>query len=142
EQIVAAETAKQTQILQQQAESQRAIIKAQADAENAIVTQKAESEKIILAAKAEAERNVAISEAQKQAEINRAVGIEAVGRAEAEAQRLKLTAFSVPGSDLYTRVEVAKSFATAIDKVRFYPANANFNTIAQDFDTGLSLLVN
>jgi hypothetical protein len=140
--VVAAETAKKTQILQQEAESERTIIKTKADAINTIAQQKAESEKVELAAKAEAARQIAISEGNKQAEINRAIGIEAIGRAEAEAQKLKLAAFNTAGSELYTRVEVAKSYAIAMDKVRFYPANANFTTIAKDFDGGLSILAN
>lgn len=141
EEIVAAETDKKRSILQQEATSQKAIIAADANAKNVIVTQTAESEKVVIAAKAEASRNVAISEAQKQAEINRAVGIEAVGRAEASANQLKLTSYSVAGSDVFMRIEVAKSYAAANAMVKFYPSNATFNTIAKDFDQGLNLLV-
>lgn len=141
EEVVKAETAKQRGILEQEATSQKAIIEAAANAKNTIVTQTAESEKIVIAAKAEASRNIAISEAQKQAELNRAVGINAVGEATANATKLLLSSYSVPGSDLYTRIEVAKSFAGGLQSVRFYPSNATFNTVAGDFDKGLSLLV-
>lgn len=141
ETVVAAETAKKKAILEQEASSERAIIEAKADATNTVVKQKAQSEQIVLQAEADAKKQIAISESSKQAEINRAIGIEAVGKANAEAQKLLLSSYAVPGSDLYTKVKVAEQFATAMNTVRFYPANATFNTIAENFDKGLSLLV-
>lgn len=142
EEIVKAETAKKRAILEQQASSEKAIIEADANAKNAIVTQEAESRKVILAAEAEAKRNVAISEAQKQAEINRAIGIEAVGKATAEANRLLLSSYAVAGSDLYTRIQVAESLAASFSSVKGYlPQNVTYNTVAENFDKGVSLLV-
>ncbi len=142
EELVKAETAKQRGILEQQAVSQKAIIAAEANAKNAITTQTAESEKVVLAAKAEAARNVAISEAQKQAEINRAVGIAEVGRATAESNKLLLSSYAVPGSDLYTRIQVAQSLAQSFGNVKGYlPQNVTYNTVAESFDKGVSLLV-
>ena len=141
EAVVAAQTAKQTQILAQEAESEKAIIEAKANATNTVVKQKAQSEQIVLQAEADAKKQVALSESAKQADLNRAIAIEAVGKAEAEKNRLLLASYAVPGSDLYTKVKVAEQFATAMNTVRFYPANATFNTIAENFDKGLSLLV-
>ena len=141
EQVVQADAAKQVAILQQEATAQQSIIQTSANAKNAVTQQEAESKKIVLAAQAEAGRQVAISEANKTAELNRAIAIEAVGKAQAAANQLLLTSYSVPGADLYTRIQVAQSFAQAINNVRFYPPNATFNTVASDFDKGLSLLV-
>jgi regulator of protease activity HflC (stomatin/prohibitin superfamily) len=141
EQVVQADAAKQVAILQQEATAQQSIIQTSANAKNAVTQQEAESKKIVLAAQAEAGRQVAISEASKTAELNRAIAIEAVGKAQAAANQLLLTSYSVPGADLYTRIQVAQSFAQAINNVRFYPPNATFNTVASDFDKGLSLLV-
>lgn len=141
EQIVAAEAAKQVAILQQEADAQKTIIQTNADAQNTVTRQKAEAEKVVLAAKAEADRQIAISEAAKQAEINRSVGIKAVGEASAEANKLLLASYAVPGSDLYTRIQVAKSFSEGLANVRFYPASATFNTVSRDFAGGLNLLV-
>lgn len=142
EEVVKAETAKQRSILEQEATSGKAIIEAAANAKNVIVTQNAESEKIIIAAKAEAARNVAISEAQKQAELNRAVAIEAVGKSTAEANRLLLSSYSVPGSDLYTRIQVASSLSASFANVKGYlPQGVTYNTVAETFDKGVSLLV-
>ncbi|HXQ82086.1 MAG TPA: hypothetical protein VN775_12275 [Opitutaceae bacterium] len=141
EQVVQADAAKQVAILEQEAKAQQSIIQTSANAKNAVTQQEAESKKIVLAAQAEADRQVAISEASKKAELNRAIAIEAVGKAQAQANQLLLTSYSVQGADLYTRIQVAQSFAQAINNVRYYPPNATFNTIAADFDKGLSLLV-
>lgn len=139
--VVEAETKAKKTIIDQQAESDKATIQAKADALNAITRQEAESQKIVLQAKADAEKAIALADADKQKELFRAVGIEAVGRAEAEANKLKLASYSAPGSDNYVKVEVAKQFASGLANVRFFPSNATYNTIAKDFDSGLSLLV-
>lgn len=141
ERIVKAEADKQVNILSQEGTSQMAIIQVKAEAQNNVTRQEAESKKVVLAAEAEARRTVAISEAAKQAEINRSIGIKAVGEAEANRNQLLLSSFSVPGSELYTRIKVAEQFAAGLDKVRFYPANATFTTVADNFDKGLSLLI-
>ena len=142
EEVVKAETSKQRSILEQQAISEKASIEAAANAKNAIITQEAESQKIVLASQAEAKRNIAISEAQKQAELNRAIGIEAIGRSTAEANKLLLSSYAVPGSDLYTRIQVAASLASSFAGVKGYlPQNVTYNTVAENFDKGVSLLV-
>jgi regulator of protease activity HflC (stomatin/prohibitin superfamily) len=142
QELVKAETAKQRSILEQQALSEKAIIEAAANAKNLIVTQNAESEKVVIAAKAEAARNIAISEAQKQAELNRAVSIEAVGKATAESNKLLLSSYAVPGSDLYTRIQVAQSLATSFANVKGYlPQGVTYNVVSGDFNKGVNLLV-
>ncbi|MDR2981249.1 MAG: hypothetical protein LBV12_03275, partial [Puniceicoccales bacterium] len=143
EQVVAAETKKKTAVLQQEAESEQATIKAKADALNAITLQEAESKKIVLQAKADADKQVALSEAAKQSEINRAAGIDAVGKATAEAQRLQLTAYSVEGSDLYAKIELGRSLAQAFTNVKgWLPQGVTYNTVAKDFESSVSLLLN
>ncbi len=140
--LVEARRDKEKEILAQQAVSEKAIIAANANAKNTVTTQQAEAEKIVIAAKAEAARNVAISEAQKQADINRAVGIEAVGKATADANKSLLASYAVPGSDLYTRIQVAKSLSDGFAGVKGYlPQNVTYNTVAENFNKGVSLLV-
>lgn len=142
EQVVAAETRKMTAVLQQEAESEQATIKAKADALNLITLQEAESKKIVIQAKADADKQVALSEAAKEAEINRAAGIEAVGRATAEAQRQQLTAYAVEGSDLYAKIELGRSLATAFSNVKgWLPQGVTYNTVASDFESSVSLLL-
>ena len=142
ETLVAAETTAKQTVIAQQAESDKATIQTKADAINTITRQEAAARVVVITAKAEADRNVAISEAQKQAEINRSVGIEAVGKASAEANKLLLSSYSVPGSDLYTRIQVASSLATSFSGVKGYlPQGVTYNTVAENFDKGVSLLV-
>lgn len=142
ETIVAAETSAKQNVIAQQANSDKATIATKADAINTITQQEAAARVVVINAKAEADRQVAISEATKQAELNRAVGIEAVGRAEAEAKRLLLSSYAVPGSDLYTRIQVAASLATSFAGVKGYlPQGVTYNTVSRDFDQGVSLLV-
>ncbi len=140
--LVEARRDKEKEILAQQAVSEKAIIAANANAKNLVTTQQAEAEKIVIAAKAEASRNISISEAQKQADINRAVGIEAVGKATADANKSLLASYAVPGSDLYTKIQVAKSLSDGFAGVKGYlPQNVTYNTVAENFNKGVSLLV-
>lgn len=142
-QIVAAQAAKSVAILQQQAIAQQSITQANADAANAVTRQTAESQKIVLAAQAEADRQIAVSAATKQAEINRAVGIEAVGRAQAAANQLLLSSYAVKGGDLYTRIQVARSLGDAFSGVKGYlPQGMSMNLVAENYDKAVSLLMN
>lgn len=142
EQVVKAETAKQRGILEQEAVSQKAIIEASANAKNVIVTQDAESKRITIAAQAEKDRNVLIAQGEKEAALNRAQAIKALGEANAEAQRLQLSAYSAPGSESYVRIEVAKSLAQAFSGVKGYlPANVNYTTVGKDFGGAVNALV-
>ena len=143
ETLVAAETSAKQMVISQQAESDKATIQTKANALNTVTQQEAEAQVVVIKAKAEADRNIAISEAMKTAEINRAVGIEAVGKATAESNKLLLSSYSVPGSDLYTRIQVASSLATSFAGVKGYlPQGVSYNLVAENFDKGVSLLVN
>lgn len=142
EQVVAANTSAQRLVIQQQADSDKATIETKANALNTVTTQQAAAEVLVIQAEAQAKQQVALSEAAKQAEVNRAVGIRAVGEAQADANKLLLASYSVPGSDLYTRIQVAGSLATAFSGVKGYlPSNVTYNTVAESFDKGVSLMV-
>lgn len=142
-QVVAAQRDKEIGVLNAEKNSEVQVIQAKATAQQTTLSAEAEAQKTTIAAKAEAARNVAISDAQKSAELNRAVGIEAIGRAEAEAQKLRLSAYAVPGADAFVKIEVSKSLGTAFSNVRGYlPAGVTYNTVAKDFDAATSILVN
>ena len=142
EQVVAAETAKQTAILQQQASSEQDIIRFAANAKNTVVTQEAEAKKITIAAQAERDRNVLIAEGEKTAALNRAQAIEALGAAEASAQKLKYSAYAVPGADNFVRIQVAASMATAFQNIKGYlPEKMSVNLLAEQYSKGVSMLV-
>jgi len=131
EKVVAAETAAKQMVIDQQAQSDKATIKNKADAANLVTLQTGESQKIVLAANA-----------ARDAEIARAVGIKAVGEANAMANKLLLASYAVPGSDLFTRIKVADALGVAFSGVKGYlPSNMNFNLVSENYDKAVSLLV-
>lgn len=122
--------------------AKKAVIETKAEADNNVTRQQAVAQVLVINAKAEAEKQVALSEAAKQAEINRAVGIEAIGKAEAEAKKLGLSAFAVPGAESFVKVEVAKNLGIAFQNVKGYlPANVNYSTVGADFSKAVNVLV-
>ncbi len=77
--------------------------------------------------------------ARMKADIMRAKAIEAVGKAEALAQKLKYEALQAQGSDNFVKMEVAKSMASAFQNVKGYlPNNMTFNTLATDYMRGVN----
>lgn len=118
------------------------LLEAQKVAETAILNAKAEAEKVRLAAEAENKRNVLISEGEKAAALNRAEATLALGKAEAEAQKLKLSAYAVPGAEAFVRIEVANSMSKAFENIRGYlPEKMNINLLADQYNKGVNLLV-
>jgi regulator of protease activity HflC (stomatin/prohibitin superfamily) len=109
------------------------VLKAQADQEKTVLAAKADQEKAILAAKGEQQKSTLESEGKMQAALNEAKGIEALGRAKAEAQKLQLQAYDVKGADAYVKVEVAKSVASGMQNFRgMLPSNMSVSVIGTD----------
>jgi regulator of protease activity HflC (stomatin/prohibitin superfamily) len=116
-----------------QADLNKAVVEAQRDKETAVLKAEAAQETAILAAKGEQQKFTLEAEGKMQAAISEAKGIEALGRAKAEAQRLQLQAYNVPGADAYVTVEVAKSVASGMQNIQGYlPANMSVNVISED----------
>lgn len=119
------------------------ILKAEENAEIQVLAAKADAEKVALAAAADAKKVVLAAEAEKDQSLLRAQGVEALGKAEAEALRLKLSAFSVQGSDNYTKVEIAKQMATAFSGIKGYlPADLSVNVLSENFLRSIDGLLN
>lgn len=125
------------------AEAQRAKAEAQADYEKQVVEAKRKKEQVVLesegaaaqqvnAAKADAEKVVLAANAERDAGEARAAAILALGQAEAEATRLRLSAYSVPGSDNFVRVEVAKQVAIGFQNVKGYLPQGMSVTLLSD----------
>jgi len=96
-----------------------------------------------LQAEAEKNRNVLIAQGEREAAENRAEAILALGQAEAEAKKLQLSAYAVPGADAFVKIEVAKSFATGVQNVKGYlPEKMSVNLLADQFEKGVNILVN
>lgn len=127
------------------AEAQRAKAEAQADYEKQVVEAKRKKEQVVLesegaaaqqvnAAKAEAQKVVLAANAEKEAGLARASAILAIGTAEAEATKLKLAAYSVPGSDNFVKVEVSKQMAEAFKGIQGYlPEHMNVTLLSDSF---------
>ena len=110
------------------------ILSAQKTAEQQILAAQASARQVELAAEADKNRNVLAAEGEKEASLLRASAIEALGKAEAEATRLKLSAYSQEGSEAFVRIEVAKSISLAFQNISGYlPQDMNVNLLSESF---------
>jgi len=131
-QVVEAERDKQVAVLKAEAQKQKTVLDAEASKQQQVLAAQAESEKLSLTA-----------EGQLQSDLKKAKGIQALGSAEAEATKLKLSAYSVPGADAFVKVEVAKQLGTAYSGIKGYiPERMGLNVMSENFDKGVSLLLN
>lgn len=118
------------------------VLKAQADNEKVILAAQAEQEQAILKAKGEQQRFTLEAEGKMQAALSEAKGIEALGRAKAEAQRLLLESYKVEGADAYVTVEVAKAVSEGMQHIQgFLPSNMNVSVISEDIMKSVKTLV-
>ncbi len=103
---------------------------------------KTEQENLIAKAKAEAERTVMAANAKKESAEAEAASIEALGKANAESERLKFSAYSAPGADVYARIEVAKSMGQSLSGIRGYlPENMSVYTLGESFMSAVENVV-
>lgn len=110
------------------------ILSAQKTAEQQILAAQAAARRVELAAEADKNRNVLAAEGEQEASLLRASAIEALGKAEAEATRLKLAAYSAEGSEAFVRIEVAKSLSVAFQNISGYlPQDMNVNLLSESF---------
>lgn len=130
-------------IVEAERDKQQGILEAEKIAQQKILDAGAKAKEVTLAAQAEKERRVLDAEGEKEAGELRAAAIIAVGQAEAEAQKLKLSAYAVPGAEAFVRIQVAASMSEAFQNIQGYlPENMSINLLAESYDKGVSLLVN
>jgi regulator of protease activity HflC (stomatin/prohibitin superfamily) len=128
--VVEAERDKQVGILNAEKEAQQRILSAEASKKQVILDAEAHQQKLVL--EATGMRDAKLLEAQ---------GILAIGQSEAEAQKLKLTAYAVPGSEIFARIEVARWFATGHQNVKGYlPSDMNIYTLGNNFSHAIENL--
>ncbi|ALG68175.1 SPFH domain-containing protein [Beggiatoa leptomitoformis] len=121
--VVEAERDKQVGILNAEKESQQSMLAAEASKRQVVLNAEAQQQKFVL--EATGTRDARLLEAE---------GTLAIGKSEAEAQRLRLSAFAVAGADAYVKVEVAKAFATAHQNVKGYlPNDMSIYTLGSNF---------
>ncbi|MCW5547418.1 MAG: hypothetical protein KIT44_00490 [Opitutaceae bacterium] len=110
------------------------ILNAQKLAEQQVLDATAAAKRVELAAEADKNRNVLAAQGEQEAALLRAQAIEALGKAEAEATRLKLGAYSAEGSEAFVRIEVSKSMAEAFKNIDGYlPQDMTVNLLSDSF---------
>jgi hypothetical protein len=99
-----------------------------------ILSAEAAKQQVVLAAEANQQKLVLDATGTRDAKLLEAQGILAVGQAEAEAQKLKLSAYAVAGPDAFVKIEIAKAFANAHQNVKGYlPMDMNILTLGRNF---------
>lgn len=142
EQTKAAEAAAGKAKAEAQANYEKMVVEAERDKQVGILAAQKEAEMLVLGAKANKDKTVFAAQAEADSGKLRAEGIKAVGAAEAEATKLKLMAYSVPGAESFIKLGVAESMAKAYSGVRgFVPEKMGINVMSDNFNKGVSLLV-
>ncbi len=110
------------------------VLMAEKQAEQQVLDATAAARRVGLAAEADKSRNVLAAEGEQEAALLRAQAIQALGKAEAEATRLKLSAYSAEGSEAFVRIEVSKSMADAFKNISGYlPQDMTVNLLSDSF---------
>jgi membrane protein involved in colicin uptake len=110
------------------------ILMAQKQAEQQVLDATAAAKRVELAAEADKNRNVLAAQGEQEAALLRAQAIEALGKAEAEATKLKLGAYSAEGSEAFVRIEVAKAMSDAFKNISGYlPQDMTVNLLSDSF---------
>lgn len=118
------------------------VLNAQKLAEQQVLDATAAAKRVELAAEADKNRNVLAATGEQQAALLRAQAIEALGKAEAEATRLKLSAYSAEGSEAFVRIEVAKSMSDAFKNIDGYlPQDMTINLLGDSFLNAVQAVV-
>jgi len=143
--VVDAKRDKEVGILSAQKKAEQEVLAAQASAKQVELAAEASKIKIVLAAEANARqvelaaeankiKTVLAAEAEKEAGELTAQAIRAIGIAEAEVTKLKLSAYDVPGAQVFVQIEVAKQMAGAFQNIRGYlPQDMKINLLSESF---------
>jgi uncharacterized membrane protein YqiK len=120
------------------ADYEKQVVEAERDAKVRVLAAEAAQEQEVLKAKGEAQKTVLAANAEKEAGEAKAAAILAVGRATAESEKMKFGAFSAPGAELYTKIQVAESMAKAFSGIQGYiPENMSVYTLGNGFQQAL-----
>ncbi len=121
-------------VVEAERDKQVGVLKAEKEAQQLILSAEAMKKQTILDAEAKQQRLVLEATGGRDAKLLEAQGILEIGKAEAEAQKLRLSAYAVTGADAFVKVEIAKSMATAHQNVRGYlPDNMSIYTLGNNF---------
>ncbi len=121
--VVDAKRDKEVQILKAQANQEQEILRAEGARQQAVLAAQGDREKAILAAQGE-----------KEAGDLQAQAILALGKANAESERLKFSAFAAQGADQYARIEIAKALGASLSGIKGYlPQDMQVFTLGSNF---------
>lgn len=123
-------------------DKEKGILEAEKTAQQGILAAEASAKQVALQAEAEKNRNILIASGEKEAALSRSEAILALGRAEAEAKKLQLLAYSGTGAELFARIEVSKNMTDAFKNISGYlPESMSVNLLADQYNKGVNLLV-
>ncbi len=139
--VVDAKRDKEVGILAAQKQAEQQVLAAEAQKKRTILDAEASAAQVELASIAEKKRNILIAEGDQQAALLNAQAIKALGEAEAEATRLKLTAYSAEGAQGFIRIEVAKHMSEAFKNISGYlPQDMTVNLLSESFLNAVGLV--
>lgn len=125
-----------------QADFKRAVVEARRDKEVGVLAAQKRAEQEILGAEAAKKKQILSAEAERESGVLRAEAILAIGKAEAEAQRLRLQAYAVDGADNFVRIEVANAIAKASQGIQGYiPENMTINVLTDRVMTAIETVM-
>ena len=133
-QVVEAKRDKEVGILDAQKQAEQEVLRAEAEARKVVLAAQAAAQQVELAAAAKKTQVVLAAEGERDAGELRATAILAIGQAEAEATKLKLGAYAVPGADVFVKIEVAKQMAQGFKNISGYlPQDMKINLLSESF---------
>lgn len=130
-------------VVEAERDKQVGILAAEQDKQTQILSAQAQAERVTLQAEAAKKQTVLAAEAEKDSGVLRAQAIEAIGKAEADANRLKFDAYNSPGAAVFAKIEMSRSMAGAYGNIKGYlPSNMNVTLLTDNFLQSVENLMN
>ncbi len=118
------------------------VLAAEQNAEKEVIAANAAAKKLVVAAEAQKQEQVLIAEGKREASENEAAAIMALGKANADAKKLELSAWAVEGAENYVTIEIAKSMAEAFGNIDGYlPQDMNITVLGDTFRNAIDSLM-
>jgi len=130
-------------VVEAERDKQVAVLKAEQEAQAQVKAAQANKERTVLAAQAEAEQITVRAKAEREAAALQAASIEMLGKANADAQKLKFSAYSAPGAEVFAQIEIAKSLGQSLSGIQGYlPQDMKVNLLTDNFMNSVRSLMN
>lgn len=124
-----------------QADLNTQVVAAERDKQVGILQAEQKKQQAILAAEGSKQTQMLQATGARDASLLEAEGILAKGKATAEAQKLQLSAYAVPGADSFVKIEVAKAMGTSMQNVKgWLPQGMNVATIGEGWTQAIERL--